>query len=73
MLSLDDLRRLWEEHGAALAPRERLIMRKRLDDRQTFQQISRVLGLSRERIRQIEAEAVVKLRRAGQVQQCPNS
>ena len=52
----------------SLAPREEKILRLRFglggDDAQTLEQVGRVFGVTRERIRQIEAHALDKLRRA---------
>lgn len=56
-----------ERHFTPLSPRERLIVRARegLDGSAlTLQEISQKLGISRERVRQIHAEAMKKLRRA---------
>jgi RNA polymerase sigma-32 factor len=49
---------------AALTPREKLIIEKRYfaDVRHTFEAIGRELGVSKERVRQIEARALAKLR-----------
>jgi len=53
----------------ALQPREWVVLNKRLGledgaERQTLKQVAKTLKLSRERIRQIEASALKKLRRA---------
>ena len=49
---------------AMLPPREQLIIRKRYfeDVRQTFDAIGREIGLSKDRVRQLEARALEKLR-----------
>ena len=51
-----------------LDEREQMIMRSRFgfedDDRHVLQQIGETLGISRERVRQLEAQAIRKLRSA---------
>ncbi len=49
---------------AMLPPREQLVIRKRYfeDVRQTFEAIGRELGVSKDRVRQLETRALVKLR-----------
>ena len=58
-----------EAFKTVLTPRERQVIRMRfgLEDGQdrTLSEIAEELGVSRERIRQIEAEALAKLRRPG--------
>ena len=58
-----------EAFKTTLTPRERQVIRMRfgLEDGQdrTLSEIAEELGVSRERIRQIEAEALSKLRRPG--------
>jgi RNA polymerase primary sigma factor len=53
---------------AVLSPREQLILRRRFgfdgDDETTLREIGEELGLSRERVRQLESIALEKLRRA---------
>ena len=50
-----------------LTPRERMVLRMRFgiqDQRpRTLGEIGQVIGVSRERVRQLEAEAIAKLRR----------
>jgi RNA polymerase sigma-32 factor len=55
-----------QEALAALDPREALIVRERLlaDEPETLAEIGRALGLSRERVRQLEERVKAKLRRA---------
>jgi RNA polymerase sigma factor (sigma-70 family) len=60
----DEISRLLFARNSVLSSREYLVMRKRLEDGWTLVQIAQALGLSSERIRQIEAEAVNKLRGA---------
>ena len=47
-----------------LPPREQLVIRKRYFEevRQTFEAIGRELGVSKDRVRQLETRALVKLR-----------
>ena len=49
---------------AVLPPREELIIRRRYfeDVRTTFEAIGREIGLSKDRVRQLEARALAKLR-----------
>lgn len=65
-LVLDRLRELVQEEVARLPEREQMIIRNRfsLDGNQpmTFQEIGHLLGLSRERARQIERRALARLR-----------
>lgn len=46
-----------------LTDKQRLVVRMRFWEDKTLQQIGDVLGLSRERVRQIEADSLLKLRR----------
>jgi RNA polymerase sigma-32 factor len=58
--------RAWlQEAMAALSPRERLIVieRKIRDEPRTLESLGQELGLSKERIRQLEAQALNKLRK----------
>ena len=52
---------------ATLTPRERRILELRFglndEDRHTLEEVSRIYGISRERVRQIQAKAIRKLRR----------
>jgi RNA polymerase primary sigma factor len=63
----DDLRARLAQHLAPLQRRERAVVCLRYgigaDRQQTYEEIGRRFGLSRERIRQIEAHAMSKLRR----------
>jgi RNA polymerase primary sigma factor len=59
--------------AATLTPREYLVVRKRFglqgeEETQTLLQISRSLGVSRERVRQLEEKALAKLRNAPHIQ-----
>lgn len=61
------IRRAWLDAALGeLSPRERtVIARRRLDDRgATLEALGRALGVSKERVRQIEKRALSKLRRA---------
>jgi RNA polymerase primary sigma factor len=53
--------------AASLTPREQLVLNRRygLDDgvERTLEEVSEMVGLTRERVRQIQNEAIVKLRR----------
>ena len=48
---------------AVLTPREQLVIRKRYfeDAKHTFEAIGRELGVSKDRVRQLEARALAKL------------
>ncbi len=62
-----EVRRRLGDALAPLTPRERAILRRRFgvgtDRAETYDEISRRLSLSRERVRQIELQAMAKLRR----------
>jgi len=62
----DDLRVVLEDALESLDPRERDILRSRFsrdgDDIPTLEQIGRRLGISRERVRQLEHRALARLR-----------
>lgn len=47
---------------ATLEEREQAVIRRRYEDNQSRSEISRALGISIERIRQIESKAIIKLR-----------
>jgi RNA polymerase sigma-32 factor len=60
-------RRAWIADALkTLNPREQLIIRQRkmADDTVTLESLGRELGISKERVRQIESQALIKLRRA---------
>ncbi len=61
-----DLRQILEELLNDLSSRERLVMEKRFGwdggDAQTFEEVGKLFGVTRERIRQIEAKAMRRLR-----------
>jgi len=65
-LDRDDLRGVLEDALASLDPRERDILRSRFsrdgDDIPTLEQIGRRMGISRERVRQLEHRALARLR-----------
>ena len=65
-LDRDDLRGALEDALASLDPRERDILRSRFsrdgDDIPTLEQIGRRMGISRERVRQLEHRALLRLR-----------
>ncbi len=67
LVVLRSLRKLVRSEVARLTPRERKIIENRFSfedqDPMTFQEIGDQLGLSRERARQIEREALARLRR----------
>ena len=67
VLQRDMLRRA-ERALAPLTARERYVLRLRFglgtDREHTLEEVSRTLGVTRERVRQIEAQALAKLRRA---------
>lgn len=63
-----DMRRRAERALAPLTARERYVLRLRfglgIDREHTLEEVSRTLAVTRERVRQIEAQALSKLRRA---------
>ncbi len=66
-LSVNEMRHLTRNCLATLAPREEAVIRRRFGigcDEQTLEVIGQSYGLTRERIRQIEAKAMQKLMRA---------
>lgn len=66
-ISSEEIRSLLEQ---TLSPRELLVVCKRFGfhgDERKLAQVGRELGISRERIRQIEARALIKLRHAPQI------
>lgn len=48
-----------------LPPRYVLILRRRFLDRHSLEKIGKELGISRERVRQLESDALARLRIAG--------
>lgn len=55
---------------AELDPRERIIIRARFEQQQTLDQIGQQVGLTRERVRQIQTVAMAKLRQHRDVLAC---
>jgi len=70
-LDRDTVERIMREVLVDLEPRERTVIEYRFglgdEPAQTLQVIGERLGLSRERVRQIEAKALERLRRGGKV------
>ena len=69
---LDEHRKRWalvEKALEGLTPREQRILRERKldEDPKTLEELSEVFGVSRERVRQIEAKALVKLSKTVQI------
>ncbi len=59
---------LSERAATKLTDRERLILRARFgDQKQNLEDLGRELGLTKERVRQIQSQALQKLRRAAGV------
>jgi RNA polymerase sigma factor (sigma-70 family) len=67
-----ELRRLLEEAVSNLPPREKAVLRLRFGigtaPLPTLEQIGRVLGVTRERVRQIEVRALQRLRQGGRAE-----
>ncbi len=58
----EELKVILEENLADLTPREKEILHYRFNDGKTLKEVGDMLGKTRERIRQIQDEALVKLR-----------
>jgi RNA polymerase sigma factor (sigma-70 family) len=74
VLQLERLRNIMRENGAKLSTVERDVLQKRFprndeSDAQTFRLIASDMRISKERVRQIQRTALVKLRRAMERQQ----
>jgi len=68
-LALEDLERILEENMASLTAVERAVIAARYavaghDRVQTLQEVGRLVGLSKERVRQVQLDALAKLRAA---------
>lgn len=53
----------WERVGKFLSPSEKLVIRLRFHDGITLAEAGDVLGVSRERVRQLEARSLIKIRK----------
>ena len=58
---LEDIKQVLREKRKILTPRERKVLHRRFYKRQDLETVGRELGVTRERIRQIEAKGLERL------------